>query len=889
MKIRFNIPYNTYFGQMVFIYGSAPELSSFDTKKAIPLHHNPGGIWSADVFFSEEASFTYSYFVKDADGSILYECGPRRKFSPLKKSNDYYVYDEWVPYTDETPFISSAFRKVIFNGKRDTDTKNKIIIRCPANNLSADDKVCICGNIPFLGNWIPEKAPEMCINSEGIREISLPKEYSTKQFDYKLIIKRKDADKAEWEEGGNRIFRVPTGDFDKIIITHFSINIPAPLVRFAGTAVPVFSLRSKKSCGIGEFTDIKLMADLLSKTDQRVLQILPVNDTTATHTKSDSYPYGAISVFALHPIYFNPIVAGKLKDEAFNKEFNKKVKQLNGLSEIDYESVLNIKWEYLKRLFKDKGRDILNSDEYKIFFANNRFWLEKYGAFCYLRDKYKSADFRTWKHHKIYEQESIQEVISPESVHYKKIAIHYFVQFLLHKQLSDAHAYANQKGIILKGDIPIGINRNSVDAWADPYLFNFNGQAGAPPDIFSSKGQNWGFPTYCWSAMEKDGYRWWRLRLRKMSEYFDAFRIDHILGFFRIWEIPSEFSDGVMGHFSPALSLSIHDIHCFGFEFDFNRHCTPYIKEEHLKELFGDDTEIIKKQLFDYQESGIYKFKENVKNQKLLESHLRKNRIVTRHKEKLMELYAEIIFIQDPSDYKKYHPAIAAKSTRSYNSLPYRQRETFDRLYNHYFYERNNHFWYHIAMRRLPAILASTGMLACGEDLGMIPECVPDVMRILSIMSLEIQRMPKETNSKFGDPQKYPYLSVAATGTHDTSTLREWWEEDRIYAQHFFNNFLGETGVAPEHCNEDICRKIIKKHLESESMFTILPLQDWLSLSLHLKRENPFEERINIPSDPNHYWRYRMHINIEDIIADSEFTSSISDMIRESGRCFVSV
>ena len=158
----------------------------------------------------------------------------------------------------------------------------------------------------------------------------------------------------------------------------------------------------------------------------------------------------------------------------------------------------------------------------------------------------------------------LYEVITAD---YPHISIYYFIQFHLHLQLLEATNYARANGVVLKGDIPIGISRNSVEAWTEPHYFNLNGQAGAPPDDFSVNGQNWGFPTYNWEVMEQDDYSWWMKRFRKMSEYFDAYRIDHILGFFRIWEIPMHAVHGLLGQFVPSLPMSREEIESYGLPF----------------------------------------------------------------------------------------------------------------------------------------------------------------------------------------------------------------------------------------------------------------------------------------------------------------------------------
>ena len=193
-------------------------------------------------------------------------------------------------------------------------------------------------------------------------------------------------------------------------------------------------------------------------------------------------------------------------------------------------------------------------------------------------------------------------------------------------------------------------------------------------------------------------------------------------------------------------------------------------------------------------------------------------------------------------------------------------------------------YWRDEALRKLPALLDATGMLACGEDLGMIPACVPEVMERLRILSLEIERMPKAFGATFGNPQQYPYLSVGTTSTHDMSPIRNWWREDAALAQRYFAEMLHRQGKAPADCTPALCRQIVGRTLGSRSMLAVLPLQDWLATDKHLRRDDFEQERINVPADPNHYWRYRMHLTIEELLTHNEFNRNIRRMIRASGR-----
>jgi 4-alpha-glucanotransferase len=566
--------------------------------------------------------------------------------------------------------------------------------------------------------------------------------------------------------------------------------------------IPVFSLRSEGSFGIGDFGDLKLMIDWAAKTGQRIIQVLPINDTTMTHTWQDSYPYNAISIYALHPQYTDIRQLPELKDEQRRVHFEQLRQELNSLPEIDYELVNKAKLDYLHELFVQERENISNSVGYARFFDENKEWLVPYAQFCVNRDTYGTADFRQWP----------EEVEQQPSTADSQQQFWYFVQYHLDCQMRAAHDYARLQHIILKGDIPIGISRDGVEAWVEPKYFNMNGQAGAPPDEFAADGQNWGFPTYNWDEMLLDGCQWWVRRFRKMQQYFDAYRIDHVLGFFRIWEIPMPEKSGLMGQFAPALGLSRQEIEDYG--------------------IYGHDD----------------------------------------------------LFLIDHKRSDRWHPRIAVQSTESYHRLNDWEKQQFDRLYNDYFYRRNNQFWYEEAMKKLPRLTQATRMLACAEDLGMVPDCVGWVMKDLRILTLEIQSMPKDNTVRFGQLYRNPYPSVCTISTHDMPTLRQWWDENHERAQSFYNEVLSHDDLAPHPMPGWLARQIVCQHLASPSMLCLLSLQDWLATDESLRHSDPNSERINIPANPRHYWRWRMHLNIEQLLQADNFNEEISTLIVQSGR-----
>ena len=587
---------------------------------------------------------------------------------------------------------------------------------------------------------------------------------------------------------------------------HSNAAFDRPGYRGAGTAIPVFSLRSEEDFGVGEFYDLKKMADWAALTGQGVLQLLPINDTTMTRDWMDSYPYNANSTFALHPQFLNLPAAGVRKTAAY-KQLQA---ELNALPKVDYVRVNEAKTRLLKGVYDGAtGRKVLESAEYKAFCKANEAWLLPYAVFCALRDEFGTPDFSQWGKWAVY---SPAKARAYRAAHPEEVGFACFQQFHLDKQLKEVCAYAREKGVVFKGDLPIGISRTSVDAWCHPELFNMDSQAGAPPDAFAEDGQNWGFPTYNWDEMAKDGYAWWKARLGKMAEYFDAFRIDHILGFFRIWEIPQPEKSGLMGHFSPALPFATGEIEAKGLP---------------VKELF----------------------------------------------------------LQDPHRPGRWHPRINGRKTAAYAALDEGRKRAFDAMYDDFFYRRHNHYWKQQALRKLPELLGATGMLACGEDLGMIPACVPEVMDAQKILSLEIQRMPKDPAQTFAIPAQYPYLSVCTTSTHDMTPIRAWWEEeDQNLIQRYWNEVLSRPGQAPATLDPDACEQIVRQHLASPAMFTILPLQDWLSIDGTLRYAKPEEERINVPAICPWYWRYRMHLSLETLLKQDAFNDKVLSLVRGCSR-----
>lgn len=804
IKISFSIPFFSNNGEEIHIIGSIPELQGTSPQHSKAMRYEDGE-WKLTISVKNESRFSYSYLLKR--GETFYpESGPAREYQVKSKEN-HHIIDYWREWSSNTPFYSTPFTKILNQRALNTlqNIDNSVSFKLFGSSIPQNSQLYFVGGSKSTGNWNPESALEMFYIGKGEWQLSLPLESLPSNLEYKYLVKESVGESVQihWEGGENRLFKKEGEIFNRsITVNDFPLRLSPYKIRIAGSAIPLFSLKSKESCGVGDFGDLKLMVDFLSESGMNLLQLLPINDTTRCYNDNDSYPYSAISGYAIHPIYMNLKWLGKIKEREFRERHNKKQERLNKQESVDWEGVIRAKWLYIREIFKQEWDKTSKTKEYKNFYKENEHWLLPYATFSHLRDRYKSAQFTNWPRYNTYNKEEALEMLTPESKCQKEIQFYLFMQFHLYKQLNIVHSYASSKRVVLKGDIPIGIDRFSAENWSEPHLFDATSKMGAPPDYFSQMGQIWGFPLYNWQAMELEGFEWWKRRIKKMSELYDAFRIDHILGFFRIWQVDESSTDGRLGHFVPSLPFSINQLDNYGYKGSFSQE----------------------------------------------------------------------LFIKDRDNINLYHPAISAKSTESYNSLNKQDKRAYERLYSDYYYGRNDSLWEKNGIKHLAPLLTASGMLACGEDLGMIPPPVPKVMNHYKILSLELERMPKIYGASW-HPSQFPYLSVSTTSTHDTETLREWW----VFSKK-------EELNAPKDCPATKASEIIEAHLKAPSMISVIPLQDLLSLSDKLRAKDFKRERINDPSNSNHIWNYRLHLTLEQLLEEREFIEKIRGLIIDSGR-----
>ena len=879
MKLKFAIQYGTQWGENLYVAITYTSKDAKEKVRRLPMMTEDGWHWELETSAVESRqhpveSITYYYYVADADGNEQ-----RREWTGVPRTyyfdatKNYIMPDLWREVPLQYHLYSKACQ--VTSGLSSGDAlcvqrvplyRKTIIFRVSAPQIRQGQSVAILGSHPALGSWNPARYLRMepiglCewLLSVNVDAILMPLE-----FKY-VIVDDATHGLVAWEEGDNRTVEgmlppeqnaVPDGTV--LVVYGESLRVKEEIWRAAGVAIPVFSLRSSHSCGVGDFGDLRLLVDWAVATGMKVIQILPVNDTTAARSWSDSYPYNIVSAFALHPQYLDLYALGPLRNKKYMTVFLRQQNELNAMNHTDYEAVQRVKFDYIRVLYEERGQQTLDSREFKLWYEENQDWLVPYAE---------------W-------------LASKPSVNSKPLSVNivYFTQYHLHLQLKGAADYAREHGVVLKGDVPIGVNRDSVETATHPDLFCLDASTGAPPDNFSQNGQNWGFPTYNWES--KEIVPRFQKRLKWMEQYFDAIRIDHVLGFFRIWEIPTDAIFGLLGHFSPALPMTQGEIEYFGLPFRKDLFTRPLINDRVLQRLFGLHVPYVREHFLIPRSYGLYDLKaEYDTQQKICEAFEGKgdeNSLWIR--DGLYRLVSNVLFLEDKRQPEMYHPRIGAWLDPVYEALTAEEKDAYMRLYNNYFYQRHNIFWGATAMRRLSEVFGHTRMLCCAEDLGMLPDCVAPVLDALRILTLEIQSMPKQSGFEFTHLDGNPYRSVATVSTHDMPPLRLWWEESPERTQRYYVSMLQKQGRAPEHLPAHLAEEIIARHLYCPSMLCILSMQDWLAMDTELRSKHPRDERINVPSDPYNHWKYRMHLPLEDLIAATKYNNKVRTMIQRSKR-----
>lgn len=653
-----------------------------------------------------------------------------------------------------------------------------------------------------------------------------------------------------------------------------------------GIAIPVGALRTGESAGIGEFLDLIPFADFCKKSGIDLIQLLPVNDTG-----TESSPYSALSAFALHPAYIR--LQEIPEAGSFAKEINALRDAYEARPRFNYREIRDAKLDLLHRIFDVNEKNIVESKELADWMAKNP-WIPEYAVFMNLKRRNFDASWKSWDKLRTPTHAEIANRWNSDA-HRAEHLFFAWVQMRLEEQFLRAVDHCVKQGIALKGDIPIMMNEDSCDAWANPEFFRDDLRAGSPPDGPNPMGQNWGFPIYNWDNMRADGFSWWKRRLAQSAKFYHAFRIDHILGFFRIWSIPYGESSGYLGWTTPHAPVTATELANLGFTGD----RLIWISEPHVPTKFVEPAAN-----FDYLathgalrvvmnrigDEELWRFKPEIHR----ESDIRAAAIPEPVKDVLAHAWRNrLMQITGRDDKGKplYAPIWNYHETTAWQSLSACEKDGLERLFAAKNAD-NEKLWKAQAEELLGVFTACTDMLPCAEDLGTIPACVPEVLEKLGILGLKVIRWERrwsEGGQPFKDIAAYPRLSVATTSVHDSSTLRGWWESENG-ANDFLAAWAPESAGLPAGTSErfragytpEVAAYVISTMAKTSSSVFAIPAQDFLALDETYYLAKAEDERVNIPGSVNAFnWTYRLPDTVENLTKNKKLVSAIAGVLKE--------
>lgn len=313
----------------------------------------------------------------------------------------------------------------------------------------------------------------------------------------------------------------------------------------AGVLVPLFSVFSKESVGAGDLADMRPLLDWCRRTGHSILQLLPMNEMGDIPC-----PYDAASSFALEPMYL-PL---QKRQGQLDRELVRKRAEMSRLfptktPRVDYR-LRQARRDFLRAVYVSQGD--AGAEERDAFRQQNSYWIEDFALYKVLR-RVHGAPWHEWPEEF---RERRKDALADFSVrHREELDFEVWLQWRLREEFRAVREHADSLGILLMGDMPLLVSKDSADVWAHRGLFHLEFCAGAPPDAYSVRGQRWGMPTYRWDAVAADGYRYLKERLRYAQQFYHMVRIDHVLGLFRLWTIPREDApenQGLNGFFDPA-------------------------------------------------------------------------------------------------------------------------------------------------------------------------------------------------------------------------------------------------------------------------------------------------------------------------------------------------
>jgi len=827
----------------------------------------------------------------EKDAQISWEVGPNKKLKlegNEKRSYTVTTSDLFQDSIDtlESIFYKKPFRDIVYFHSFDPQScliksslSGNVVVhfRIMALQVPKQFMLYITGSSQFFGNWT--RFEPLRPIDELYWEFSFEIPSSIPMFEYKYLMIDPSNHNIYWEHRPNRFFRFPQNNTQIYLIHDWLFKQPANRFHGAGITISLYSIHSHQSfMGIGELYDLKLLIDWAVLANMSLIQLLPIMDIFYSNTDHLSHSNIPISAFAINPLYLTLRNIGGYEG-------------IRSINRGDPVSVRKIKMDCLKSIFSKQDINQLRSDPMFIKYINdNQYWIHSYSMWCAIRDEcLENGKDVEWP---VFNAQMNSCVLdSNDSSLTIGCLFNAWVQYQCHIQLMEISSYAKENGIVLSCIMTIGQRKNSADIWTHPEFFDLNNTIGAPPDIFSFHGQNWGYPSWNWEEMKKDGYQWLREQMSFRERYFQACQFDHPLGFFRCWAIPTDTENPLFGHFVPSNPIDIKDLQDLQIR-DIARLCRPLFPISDV--LSFALPEPVKEKIINLLavcEGGIWKFRSKYTTDTSIKEVIKQLTEGLDEVQKLQYNLAEKILLSHfesvclipdrEQPHKKYYPRFSMTDSTVFRSLPERDAQVLYKLFVDFYYRINLQLWHEQGQHKL-SVLASSSMQFFGYDLGASLNDEEKILHRVGICSYRVQRVPRESIQRFDGTNNFPYMSVCSPTPHDLPHLTLWWRQEQADAQLFYHQFLKKGDVAPLILTPDIASGIIQLHLSSDSMWCMFVFDDLLSI------ESEFDSVIsnlwiNDPSCDNKF-RYRMKLSLNDLLAHKEWIKNLSKLIENSHR-----
>jgi 4-alpha-glucanotransferase len=734
--------------------------------------------------------------------------------------------------------------------------------------------------------------------------------------------------------------------------------------KIAGLVVPLIALRRNKTAACGVFSDLVHLARVARQWGLSLIQLLPLNDTG-----NGTSPYAALSAFALNPIYISlsetPDTMAALglplgenaanalirADSAINRKFG-------GEPRVPYEATLRAKLDALRQVW-NASREICAPLAEAL--AAEQGWAKPYASFVALKEAFRGAPWWDWPEWREITSAQIDALwYNPEFAEEARFRL--WLQVLAREQLQRAAQAVRAMGIDIMGDIPILLAKDSADVWFQRDIFILNRQAGAPPDMYSPRGQNWGFPLYDWEALRAQGYAFWRQRLGYADNFYTAYRIDHVLGFFRIWAIDEFENDAYLGVFEPSVRMSRAELSALGFSDERIRWLSkPHVPEWKIqsaekqcleafaagadrKMAFARGLEDVRRACFvRIKDEPLFLFSPEIRGTSdisVLFSALRRNfpeadRSLADYARSMGDWWIDRVLYEAAPD--AYVFQWSYRDTTSWKSLSPQEQAALEAKAAA-LAAASLDVWERRGRELLSMLESASDMQPFAEDLGAVPPCVPKVLRELNIPGLKVLRWERRWDES-GQPYipfgMYEPLSVACTSVHDSTNMRQWWEEeaDRRQLWAMFMKMaehdallrsllegcgrgrggdgqpphaVALSGVPapssapaphsavepssaeglsipaepPKALDTAAAAAIVRAMALSSSIAVVYPVQDILACHPEWREPDPRDERINVPGTTlATNWTYRMPVDLHALAEDKDFSAFISNLV----------